>query len=142
MKKRKINKLNIKSEKGFTMQDLVGAIIVLSLFVGIIGMLMTSVVKVNLKTRMSASATNYAIQILEDIDKISYEEVTSSLANSYPSKFLIPSGFTVNLEVENYNEGTDKQDLVKTVKLTISYTLFNEKEDLVINKLKMKEISV
>lgn len=141
MKKIELDKINIKSEKGFTMQDLIVAIMVFSVFVGIIGTLMSSVAKLNMQTRMTASATNYAILILEDIDKISYEQVTNSLASSYPSKFSIPAGFNIAIDVTNYNEGNNKVDLIKEVKLTITYSLRNDTEELVMHKLKIKEMS-
>ena len=136
-----MKKLNFKSEAGFTMTDLIAALIIFSIFTGIIGTLMYASFKTNLQTKMAGTAGNYAIQILEDIDKITYDEVKNGMENSYKSKFSIPSGFDLNIDVSNYNEGTDKEDIIKKVKLTITYNFAGDSEQLVINKLKIKEIA-
>ena len=83
----------------------------------------------------------YSVQILEDIDKISYEEVTSELSNSYNSKFSIPEGFEIDINVSNYADGlTNVQDLIKIVDLNISYNYLGEKEEFKVTRLKIKEI--
>lgn len=135
-----MKKINFKSEAGFTMTDLVAAIIIFSIFTGIIGTLMYSSFKTNLQTKMAGMAGNYAIQILEDIDKITYDEVKNGMENSYKNKFKISSAFDINIEVSNYNEGNSKEDLIKKIKLTIYYQLAGDSEKFVVNHLKVKEI--
>ncbi len=135
-----MRQLNFKSELGFTMTDLVAALIIFSVFTGIIGTLMYNSFKTNLQTSMADMVANYAIQILEDIDKITYEEVKNGMESKYKNKFQIPSGFNLNIEVSNYNEGTTKEDLIKKVKLTVTYHFAGSSNDLVINKLKVKEV--
>lgn len=141
MDKYKKIKLNIKSEKGFTMQDLIIAALIITIFVGIIASMMYSVYKTNIKADLTAQMATYAVQILEDIDKISYDEVKSDLANSYNSKFSIPAGYNIALEVSNYGEGIENvKDVMKIVKLTISYELLGETEEFVVQRLKIKEV--
>lgn len=135
-----MKKLNLKSEAGFTMTDLVAALIIFSIFTGIIGTLMYSSFKANLQTKMAAMAGGYAVQILEDIDKITYDEVKNGMENKYKTKFSIPAGFDLNIEVSNYNEGNNKEDLIKKVKLTITYVFAGNSEQFVVNKLKVKEV--
>ena len=135
-----MKKINFKSNSGFTMTDLVTALIIFSIFTGIIGTLMYNSFKTNLQVKMAGTAANYAIQILEDIDKISYDKVINGMESSYKSKFSSPNGFDLSIEVSNYNEGTDKEDLIKKVKLTITYSLAENSENLVIERLKVKEI--
>lgn len=132
--------INIKSNSGFTMYDLILALIIFTMFTTIIGTLMYSAFKSGLQVKMSGSSIYYAIQILEDIDKITYEEVQNGMESSYISKFSIPSGFTIDIDVSNYNKGNDKKDLIKKVKLTVSYELSGETESIVINKVKVKEL--
>ena len=139
MKKSKI--LNIKSENGFTMQDLIIAIFIIVVLIATISSMVYSVYKTNLKLDLSARMTTYAIQILEDIDKIAYEEVNSSLAERYVKQFSIPSGFYVDIQVSRYGESLENiQDVMKIVKLTISYTLQGETEEFVVERLKIKEL--
>lgn len=140
MKQKVKTKLNIRSEHGFTMQDLIVAMALMTVFVGAIVGLMYSSYKLSYETRMAAQAVNYSVQILEDIDKIPYEDVQPTLAQSYISKFSIPAGYQVNLEVSNYNEGNNKADVIKIVKLTVSYTFSGNTEDIVIQRLKVKEV--
>ena len=135
-----MRKLNLRSNSGFTMTDLVAALIIFSIFTGIIGTLMYSSFKANLQIKLVATAGNYAIQILEDIDKISYDNVTDGMENSYKTKFGIPTGFDLSIEVSNYNEGTSKEDLIKKVKLTITYGDTDNSEKLVMERLKVKEV--
>lgn len=135
-----MKKINLRSDSGFTMTDLAAAILIFGIFTGIIGTLMYSSYKINLQTKMAVAAGNYAIQILEDIDKISYEEVTNGMEAGYKSKFLIPEGFDVTIEVSNYNEGTIKEDLIKKIRLVITYEFAGDSEKIQINRLKIKEV--
>lgn len=140
IKKAKFENL-IKSNKGFTMQDLVIATLIITLFVGLISSLMYAVYNLNMRTNLSSQMATYAVQILEDIDKISYDEVSSDLAETYKSKFSIPAGFDVNIEVSNYGEGIENvQDIIKVVNLTISYELTNDTQQFSVQRLKIKEI--
>lgn len=139
-KKAKLKNL-IKSNKGFTMQDLIIATLIITIFVGLISTLMYSVYNINIRTDLTSQMATYAVQILEDIDKIAYEEVNSDLANTYKSQFNIPAGFDVNIEVTNYGDGTQNiEDVIKIVNLTISYELRGDTEQFSVQRLKIKEI--
>lgn len=138
--RKKFKKINLKSNSGFTMVDLVIALAIFALFATVIGNMMFSAYKTNLQVEMSGASIYYAMQILEDIDKIPYEDVKNGMESSYISKFSIPSAFTVNVNVSNHNEGTNKEDLIKKVKITITYEFSGNSESIVINKLKVKEV--
>ena len=135
-----IKEKRIKSESGFTMQDLIVAIFFVTLFVAVISSLMYSVFKVNTETQFMTLASVYSIQILEDIDKISYDEVDPSLADEYVTTFQIPSQFDVQIEVNKYGEEQNLEDLIKIVKLTISYTYSGNTQNITYTRLKIKEI--
>lgn len=135
-----IKSRKLKSESGFTMYDLIVAMFLITLFVGLIASLMYSSYKINMETNLMMQASAYSVQILEDIDKIAYEEVDSSLASKYKSDFSIPAGFNVNLEVSKYGEEQNLQDVMKIVKLTISYEFSGNTENVTITRLKIKEI--
>ena len=132
--------INMKSNLGFTMVDIVIALIIILLFTGIITSLMFSARKMNAQITMSGNSTYYAMLILEDIDKISYDEVQNGMEDSYITKYSIPSKYQVSLEVSDYTEDTEKEDLIKKIKLTIAYDLLGDRENVVINRLKVKEI--
>lgn len=131
-------KLKLKSDKGFTMQDVIVACIILTIFVGTIAALMTSVYKTNIKTRLTSQMATYAVEILEDIDKISYADAQERTGSYYKSKFQIPAGFDVNLELTDYGENTE--DVIKIVNLKIAYTLQGDTTEYTVQRLKIKEI--
>ena len=133
-------KTKIRLNSGFTTTDLVGAMIIFLIFSGLIVTAFYNSYIVNSKTKVTASATNYSIQILEDIDKITYDEVQNGMENAYRQKFSIPNGYILKMEVTNYNEENDKEDLIKNVKLTIEYKIAGDTEKIVINKIKVKEL--
>ena len=131
----------IKSENGFTMQDLMIALVIIMIFVGVITTTMYTVYKLNIETNLTSQMTAYAVQILEDIDKISYEEVTSDLSATYNEKFSIPESFKIDIQVSNYGEGTENiQDVMKIVNLRISYTLQGNEQQFTVQRLKIKEM--
>ncbi len=134
-------KINLKSQKGFTLQDLVIACLIFTAFVGIIGTLMYSVYQNSIRADLSSQMTVYAVKILEDIDKISYEDAQLMTGDQYKAKFSIPAGFDVDLQLTDYGEGvTYIEDVMKIVNLKISYTLAGETEEITIKRLKIKEM--
>ena len=133
--------LKIKSENGFTMQDLLVACFIFILFVGLIGTLMYRVYETNIRASLTSQMCIYAVQILEDIDKISYEDAQSKTGADYKEQFSIPEGFNVELQFTDY--GADKayiEDIIKIVDLKISYTVANQTEEFTVRRLKIKEI--
>lgn len=138
--KEKFN-LKIKSEKGFTMQDLLIACFIFVLFAGLIGSLMYQVFELNIRADLTSQMSIYAVQILEDLDKISYEEAQAKTGADYKAQFSIPAGFNVDLQLTDYGEGIEGiQDVMKIVNLKISYTLGGDTEEFSVRRLKMKEI--
>lgn len=135
---------NLKSNKGFTLQDLVIAIIILMIFVGTVGGLFISIYRVNVDTKVDSLATIYAIKILEYIDKINYDEVTESnkegLISKMQTELDIPNSLKVSLNITNYNPSWGSEDYVKQVKLTINYNFNKKDKHLSINRLKVKEL--
>ena len=133
--------VNLKANRGVTTTDVVVAIIILSLFVGIIWNLFYQIAKNSNMVRYNTIAVYYAIKIAEDIDKMPYEEVTNNLNSDLTTEYQLPDGFTGKVEVENYNKyDTTKQDIIKKVKITINYTFLKEERSYQIEKLKIKEM--
>lgn len=139
MKKNLIFK--IKSDKGFTMQDLLVACFIFILFTGLVASLMYQVYETNSRANLTMQMCIYAVQILEDIDKISYEDAQTKTGADYKEQFSIPSGYNVELQFTDYGEGKDYiEDLIKIVDLKISYTISGQTEEFNIRRLKIKEM--
>jgi uncharacterized protein YneF (UPF0154 family) len=139
MEREKIGK-KIKSNKGFTMQDLAIAIVILLLFVGTIGGTYLAIYKVQSDTKLDSVATLYMIQMLEYINKIGYDEVTNGMEETLRAQFSIPNRFHIKLEISSYLPKSDSRDLVKKVNLTMNYTFQKQERNLLITTLKVKEL--
>ena len=138
---KKILNSKIKSENGFTMQDLLVACLIFTLFAGLIGTLMYQVYETNIRANLTSQMCIYAVQILEDIDKISYEDAQTKTGEDYKSQFSIPGGFDVELQLTDYAEDQENiEDVIKIVDLKISYTLAGKTEEFSVRRLKIKEL--
>ena len=133
-----LKKVNTKSESGFTFTDLAIAIFIIMLFTGTIGTIMDQITEVKLSTQLSAEATVCAIQILEDIDKTDYDLIQNGMENSYRTKFQIPSGFAIRIDVID-SAYTIAGQPTKRVELRIKYKFKGRDEELAITRYKVKE---
>lgn len=140
-RKMKLNKSIIKSNKGFTLQDLSIAIMIFIIFAGTIGGTYVTIYKTQSDTKIDVVATLFSVQIMEYIDKVGYDEITTSNTQTFidesRTKFSIPSTFQIGIEVI---PSTNTQDLVKKVKLTLNYTFSGDERSIVIERLKVKEL--
>lgn len=126
----------LKSNKGFTMQDVVLGMIILTIFAGTIAGTYLTIYKIQAETQMTAVASLYGIQILENIDRIAYEDVKNGMEDSYKQAYGISDKMALKIEVSQYNE----EDTLKMIKLTLTYEIAGNTEELVLEKLKVKEI--
>lgn len=132
--KRKL--INFKSNKGFTIQDVAIAIVVLVLFAGVIAGSYLSIYRIQVQTKLTAVASIYGIQIMENIQKISYDEVVPNMEDKYRSQYQIPDAMGLEIEVIQH----DLNNQIKDIKLTISYTASGKTENIVLQELKVKEL--
>lgn len=134
------NNINLKSDKGFTMQDLIVAISIFTMFAAIIGTLFVSIFKIQADSQVDEIATLYAVQITEYIDKISYDEVNEELAQKVTEMFGIQKTFTVTIVTEDYNPNGEETTYVKRVKTNIEYKFASNERNISIERLKVKEL--
>lgn len=132
--KRKL--INFKSNKGFTIQDVAIAIVVLVLFAGVIAGSYLSIYRIQVQTKLTAVASIYGIQIMENIQKISYDEVVPNMEDKYRSQYQIPDAMGLEIEVIQH----DLNNQIKDIKLTVSYTASGKTENIVLQELKVKEL--
>lgn len=132
--------LNLKSNKGFTMYDLIIALVVFTMFVGFIGTMLGSTFEVQVDSQADEVAALYAIQVAEYIDKISFEQVETGIADSIATYFEIPSGYTLTIDVSDYKPENETESYVKTVNINLKYNYNNEDKNFSVNRLKIKEI--
>lgn len=131
----------MKNNKGVSLTDVVISIIILSMFVGIIGSLFYQIGLNSNMVKYNALATHYAVKVAEEIDKMSYEDVTNNLNTTLLPTYDIDENFDVSVSVRNYNETDNtKEDILKIVTIQVDYSFINRNESFKIEKLKVKEI--
>ena len=132
MKKMKI----LCNNKGITGIDLTLSVIVLTTFVGIIIGLMVNNYRTSLEIQKSANAMSYATMILEKVDEKSYEKVTDDFLSTISGEISMDSDYDISFNVSQL----DDSDYVKKVTIKVSYVVNNQRKDINISKLKIKEI--
>ena len=134
--------IKLNSNKGVTIPDVIIAMIILSLFVGVISSLFYQIVYHNNAIRYNAVAVNYAVKIAEDIDKMTYEEVVEEdLNESLQETYGYGDNIQIDIKVEKYSdEDASKKDLIKIVTITVQYEYMNSNQSYELKKLKIKEI--
>lgn len=132
---KKITK-KLKSNRGFTMQDVIIGMVILTVFAGTIAASYLAIYKMQAETQMTAVASLYGIQILENIDRIAYEDVKNGMEDTYKQAYDISDKIELKIQVSQY----DERDILKMIKLTLTYEISGNKEELVLEKLKVKEI--
>lgn len=136
-----MKKNKFKQNKGAIMADVIAAIIILCTFTGIVGNLYYQIALNSNIIRLKANSVYYVVKIAEEIDKISYEEVTNELANTLKSKYDIPDSYVISIDVENYNkDDISKEDIIKIITIKSEYECFDQTGKYEIKKLKIKEL--
>lgn len=130
-----------KSNKGVTMTDVVIGMLILIIFTGILTSSFYKIYSYNLLIRMNAIAVDYTIKILEDIDKMKYEDVTEDLNNTLIADYNIMDNYDVSVKIENYNKDDEtKKDIIKIVTVDVKYDLKGDQKTYSVSKLKIKEM--
>lgn len=114
--------MNIKNEKGITNIDITITVIIITLFIGIIAVLLSNVNSNSKSIERRSEATNYAINAIETIKTQKFEELKDGETeedvkeNSSYHKKVIITDYAKLQGNENAVEG-----LVKKVTVQISY---------------------
>lgn len=156
---------NLKKSNGFAASDALIAILIITLFTGIIASLLYNIYLSNASLKRMSKANGYIIDVFEYIDKVYYDEVSKDkLIKYFNEKYyykddgitpnedaevmagsngdIINSPFKVIIDIQNYNsiEGNeDKLDLVKEITMTVKYKLGNKEQEITLKKIKSRE---
>lgn len=132
--------LKLKSNSGFTMQDLIIAIAIFVLFAGIIGTAIVSTFRIQSDSQVDEVGILHAVEIAEYIDKVSFDEVENGMGDALAEKFNVPSNFTVTVEVSDYKPTGETLSCVKEVDINLEYSFANDSRNIRIQRLKIKEL--
>lgn len=135
-----MNIKKLRANKGISMADVMVAISILCIFVGVIGNLYFQISYQGQKIRFNAIAVYYTVKVAEEIDRISYDDVTNDLNAILKDDFQISDLFNVTIDVQKYNNDSTKEDIIKIVTIKSEYKVLNNTETYEIKKLKIKEM--
>ena len=107
----------VKQNKGFTTGDIVIAIAIFTVFVGIMSSVFYNYYLTTTARNRNAIANNCVISIIENIKKMKYEDVDSNAVNlqiqNMKNEKKIPSGYEVAASIVSYQEMKTKKMLLK-----------------------------
>jgi len=151
----------LKGQKGFAASDALIAILIITLFSGLIATISYNIYLSSSSVKRMSKATNYLIDVFEYIDKIDYDETTKDNLSTYfnnkyyvgeKSEVKMLSGsesmedintpFKAEINIVKYNEtegNTDKLDLVQQITMTVKYKLGNKDQEITMTRNKTIE---
>ncbi len=155
----------LKQEKGFAGSDALIAILIISLFAGLIATISYNIYLSNSSIKRMSKATEYIVDMFEYIDKAYYDEVTKeNLTKYFNDKYYyqedgvtvksdpevkiqeqeeeVNTPFKAQINIVKFNEtegNKDKLDLVEEITMTISYKLGNKDQRIEMKKTKTRE---
>lgn len=136
-------KLEITGKGGFSGVELTVAILILMIFISLFNMLYFNVYLIYADSKRNSEATAYATQIIEQVQKMYYNEVTDQILAQKILEMNIPASYGVQIQVENYNpDGNPKEDLVKNVIISIYYKVGQQDRVVEFETVKAKEILI
>ena len=159
----------LKEQKGFAASDALIAILIITLFSGLIATISYNIYLSNRSIKRMSKATNYIVDVFEYIDKANYNEVTEeNLINYFNSKYYYEEDGTVKIDtevkaleedetIENIDtpfkaeinivkykdiEGTldtEELDLVQEITMSVTYKLGNKEQKIEMKTNKIKK---
>jgi len=155
-------KNHIKEQKGFAASDALIAVLIITLFSGLIATISYNIFLSNNSIKRMSKATNYIVDVFEYIDKINYEDVTKENLVKYfndkyyvgyrPEVKLLSDGenisdintpYKAEINIVKYKDTKDTQDtealdLVQEITMTVRYRLGNKDQEITMTRNKIR----
>lgn len=137
-----------KNENGFTGVDIAMAVLIITVFMTVIGSMYINLYVSNAKILREEKAIGYATAILEKVDEKYYDEVNDNnfaVVNQADGKksvcdVVMEKGYNPQVQIVVYQpNGDNEQDFVKTIQVTIQYTIGKKTEQVNLQTIKTKE---
>lgn len=136
MKKRYVN------QNGLTSTDIIISVAIITLFVAVITTSFYNYYQSIQSKNRTTMATNVIIDVIENVEMLPYDEIEQSsidnLIQMLKTDGTIQDSYTVTATIEKYNEqagNTDKEDLIKILKVKATYTNGKKEESIEIKRL-------
>lgn len=151
-----MKKTKFKQNNGFAASDALIAIIIITIFTGLISTISYNIYLSNASLKRMSKANNYIIDVFEHVEKMYYEDVNEENLITYINEKYknedvqavnneeteVQYPFKLVIQVQNYNEMTGnegKLDLVKEITATVKYKLGNRDQIITMKKSKNRE---
>lgn len=154
----------LKGQKGFAASDALIAVLIITLFAGLIATISYNIYLSNSSIKRMSIATSYIVDVFEYIDKSYYDDVTieglkgqysylteyTGDANSIEQddntvRLGILEGktdndrYTIRIVLDQYKPDDNSLDLVKKITMTVSYKLGNKPQEITMKHIKSRE---
>ena len=136
-----MNLKKLKKEDGITGVDIGIAVLIVMLMTGIIASIFYNNYITAVAVERSDTAMNICVNVLEYALETNYTNVDNTLRDKYiASKGSFPKGYTVTATVEKFSDtNVGKEDIIKTVRVVVSYPVGKKTETVDIKTIKTKE---
>ena len=140
--------MNIKSQKGFTGADVTVAVLIVTIFAAIIATLYQNYVTTSKQIERKAQATQYAVEVIEEIKNNSSKYFTEDNATAEridisDNEAIGNTGYSKTVFLEDYSTLGLKEDAkvgyVKKVNVRITYKVKNKVESVELSTIISKE---
>ena len=146
----------LTKENGFSTMDVLIAVMIIALFSSIVITFGYKIYLVNVTVARANTANGYAIAMLEQIDKMYYDEVTAgnligmfssdekvSIKDANNEEQLLETPYKIEIKIQNYqelmNDGREYLDLVKKITINVKYNVGNQEKNIEIARVKARE---
>lgn len=151
-----MKKVKFKKNNGFAASDALIAIVIITIFTGLISTISYNIYLSNASLKRMSKANNYIIDVFEHVDKMYYEDVNEENLTAYVNEKYkneevqavnseeteVQTPFKFVIKVQKYSEMTGnegKLDLVKEITATVKYKLGNREQIITMKKSKNRE---
>lgn len=141
----------VKEQKGIVISDAIIAILIIMLFTGIIVSLIVNIVLESQIIKLNSQQIDFATEILEYAELLTYEEVTEEKLIEYINKKNVDyvsagtgtesltTTYRIAIDVQKYSEienNTEKLDIIKIVTVTVETDLDDKEYTTTVSGLK------
>lgn len=154
----------LKKQNGFAATDGIMAILIISLFTGIIATILYNIYISNVSLKRMSTATLYIVDMFEYVDKIDYTDLdldnnTNEITEEYSYLELAQNtgtpedenlermwkmegepekGYSVTLILDKYKPNNEAQDLVRQLTMTVNYKVGNRNQEITMTRIKQR----
>ena len=138
--------MDIKGQKGFTGADVTVAVLIITIFAGIIASLYQNYTLSSKQIERKTEATNYAVEAIEEIKANANEYLTGDneskeVIQVYENTPIGNTGYSKTVTLEDYKQKNEEANVgyVKLVEVTIKYKVGNKDETVELSTTISKE---